>query len=60
MRLLECCGLRVKDVDWQRNQILVRQGKGDKDRVVMLPRALPARGRIATCRDRGRSANGIN
>ena len=42
MRLLECCGLRVKDVDWQRHQILVRQGKGDKDRVVMLPRALKA------------------
>ncbi len=40
MSLLECCGLRVKDVDWRRNQILVRQGKGDKDRVVMLPRAL--------------------
>jgi integron integrase len=40
MRLMECCRLRVKDVDWQRNQILVRQGKGDKDRVVMLPRAL--------------------
>lgn len=40
MRLLECCRLRVKDVDWQRNQIMVRQGKGDKDRVVMLPRAL--------------------
>jgi integron integrase len=40
MRLLECCRLRVKDVDWQRNQLMVRQGKGDKDRVVMLPRAL--------------------
>jgi integron integrase len=40
MRLFECCGLRVKDVDLNRKQILVRQGKGDKDRVVMLPRAL--------------------
>ncbi len=40
MRLLECCRLRVKDIDGQRNQILIRQGKGDKDRVVMLPRAL--------------------
>jgi integron integrase len=40
MRLLEACSLRVKDVDWDRNQIMVRQGKGDKDRVVMLPRAL--------------------
>jgi len=42
MRLLECCGLRVKDIDWHRNQIVVRQGKGDKDRVVMLPGALKA------------------
>jgi integron integrase len=40
LRLLECCRLRVKDVDWQRCQIIVRQGKGDKDRVVMLPRSL--------------------
>jgi integron integrase len=42
MRLMECCRLRVKDVDWQRSQIIVRQGKGDKDRVVMLPKALRA------------------
>jgi integron integrase len=42
MRLMECCRLRVKDVDWQRGQILIRQGKGDKDRVVMLPKALRA------------------
>jgi integron integrase len=40
LRLFECTGLRVKDVDLERHQILVRQGKGDKDRVVMLPRAL--------------------
>jgi integron integrase len=37
LRLLECCRLRVKDVDGQRHQLLVRGGKGDKDRVVMLP-----------------------
>jgi integron integrase len=42
LRLMECCRLRVKDVDWQRRQIIVRQGKGDKDRVVMLPRVLRA------------------
>jgi integrase len=41
LRLLECCRLRVKDIDLVRNQITVRQGKGDKDRVVMLPQ--PAR-----------------
>ncbi|MCA8956015.1 MAG: integron integrase, partial [Planctomycetes bacterium] len=37
LRLLECCRLRVKDVDFGRNQIAVRSGKGDKDRVTMLP-----------------------
>lgn len=39
MRLLECCHLRIKDVDFDRNQIAVRRGKGDKDRFTMLPRA---------------------
>jgi len=37
LRLLECCRLRVKDVDLDRNQIAVRRGKGDKDRATMLP-----------------------
>jgi integron integrase len=37
LRLLECCHLRVKDVDFGRHQITVRRGKGDKDRVTMLP-----------------------
>jgi len=37
LRLLECCRLRVKDVDFGRNQITVRRGKGDKDRATMLP-----------------------
>src|SRR5207244_13517962 len=37
MRLLECLRLRVKDVDFTRNQIEVRDGKGSKDRVTMLP-----------------------
>jgi integron integrase len=40
LRLMECCRLRVKDVDLVRLQITVREGKGDKDRVVMLPRSL--------------------
>ena len=39
LRVMECCRLRVKDVDLERNQLTVRQGKGDKDRVVMLPLA---------------------
>jgi integron integrase len=37
MRILEGLRLRVKDVDFARNQILVHSGKGDKDRVTMLP-----------------------
>jgi integron integrase len=37
LRLLECCRLRVQDVDFRSNQIVVRAGKGDKDRVTMLP-----------------------
>lgn len=40
MRLLEGLRLRVKDVDFDRNVIVVRQAKGNKDRVVMLPRSL--------------------
>ena len=37
LRLLECARLRVKDVDFACNQIIVRQGKGGKDRVTILP-----------------------
>jgi integron integrase len=40
MRLLECCQLRVKDVDFFQNQIVIRAGKGDKDRYTMLPDAV--------------------
>ncbi len=40
MRLLECCRLRVKDVDFERRHIVVRDGKGGKDRVTMLPDSL--------------------
>ena len=40
MRLMECLRLRVKDVDFGRREILVREGKGFKDRVTMLPAAL--------------------
>lgn len=37
LRLLECCRLRVKDVDFARKEITVRDGKGSKDRVTLLP-----------------------
>jgi integron integrase len=40
MRLMEVVRLRVKDVEFARREILVREGKGDKDRVTMLPEAV--------------------
>jgi integron integrase len=43
LRLLECLRLRVKDIEWDLGQILVREGKGDKDRRTMLPVAARAR-----------------
>jgi integron integrase len=42
MRLLEGLQLRVKDVDFERNEIIVREGKGGKDRHTMLPTSLRA------------------
>jgi integron integrase len=40
MRMMEAIRLRVKDVDFDRGQVIVREGKGSKDRVVMLPETL--------------------
>jgi integron integrase len=40
LRLMEALRLRVKDVEFSRDEVLVREGKGFKDRVTMLPRAL--------------------
>jgi len=40
LRLMECVRLRVQDVDFSRNEILVRDGKGAKDRITMLPESL--------------------
>lgn len=40
MRLLEGLRLRVKDIDLERREIVIREGKGDKDRVTMLPATL--------------------
>ena len=42
MRLMECVRLRVKDVDFSRAEIIVRDGKGAKDRVTMLPQRIAA------------------
>jgi integron integrase len=40
LRLLECLRLRVKDLEFEAGQIIVRDGKGQKDRVTMLPTRL--------------------
>jgi integron integrase len=40
LRLMECVRLRVKDVDFARLQLVVREGKGDKDRITVLPPSL--------------------
>jgi integron integrase len=40
MRLMECVRLRVKDVDFERLEIIIRDGKGAKDRVTMLPESI--------------------
>lgn len=52
MRLMEGMRLRVKDVEFERKEIVVRDGKGFKDRVTMLPLALvePLRSHLAEVR----------
>jgi len=40
MRLAECLGLRIQDVDFARSELMVRNGKGGKDRITMLPASL--------------------
>ena len=42
LRLMECLRLRVKDLDFEKHQIIVREGKGLKDRATMLPDSLIA------------------
>lgn len=52
MRMMECMTLRIKDVDFGRREIMIREGKGRKDRVTMLPLALvaPIKEQIARAR----------
>jgi len=40
LRLLECCRMRIKDVDFARGELVVHDGKGRKDRVTVLPARL--------------------
>ena len=58
LRLLEALRLRVKDIDFDYAQILVRDGKGQKDRATILPRATmhPLRLHLATIKDQHRRA----
>jgi integron integrase len=66
MRLTEGLKLRVKDIDFARRAIVVREGKGGKDRVVMLPAALVsalreqmARSRLRWAADRAAGRAGV-
>ena len=66
LRLLECCRLRIKDVDFAAHQITVRQGKADKDRRTMLPGFVvtPLREHLRAvqeqhCRDRATGAGWV-
>jgi len=43
LRLLECCRLRVQDVNFDRHEIVIRRGKGSRDRRTMLPAGIDAR-----------------
>jgi integron integrase len=67
MRIMEGLRLRVKDVDFEHRAIVVREGKGAKDRVVMLPAALVpklreqlGRGRMLWAGDREAGAAGVS
>lgn len=42
MRVSEAIGLRIQDIDFGQNEIIIKRGKGDKDRCTMLPCALKA------------------
>jgi len=66
LRLLECLRLRVQDLDLERKQIVVRSGKGDRDRATLLPatlmgliRAQLARARTCYERDRRDGCGGV-
>jgi integron integrase len=54
MRIMECLRLRVQDVDMKRKEILIRDGKGFKDRVTMLPVSLvrPLEAHLRNVRER--------
>lgn len=59
MRLLECLRLRMKDVEFTRREIVVREGKGNKDRVTMLPDSLADRLRAQMAFVKGQHAQDV-
>jgi integron integrase len=66
MRLTECLGLRVKDVELERCELVIRQGKGGKDRMTMFPKTLvePMKAHLLEVRrifdaDRARGVPGV-
>lgn len=66
MRITEALQLQVKDVDFGRNTIIVREGKGGKDRAVMLPKTLApglqeqlARARVLWSADQQEGRGGV-
>jgi len=66
LRLQECLGLRIKDIDLEQNLIMIRAGKGDKDRRTVLPEALKddlihhiAGVRTLYDQDRSKNLNGV-
>lgn len=59
MRLLECLRLRMKDVEFSRREIVVREGKGNKDRVTMLPDSLADRLRAQMAFVKGQHAQDL-
>jgi integron integrase len=67
MRLMECQRLRIKDIDLTRKEITIRDGKGGKDRVTMLPASLCGavtlqleRARVLFAHDRAHDAPGVH
>ena len=62
MRLMECLQLRVKDIELERREVVIRQGKGGKDRITMFPATLVADmarhlDRVRAIYERDRAAN---
>ncbi|OGW65247.1 MAG: integrase [Nitrospirae bacterium RIFOXYA2_FULL_44_9] len=66
LRLQECLQLRIKDVDFEQSLVIIRSGKGDKDRPTMLPEAVKeelvkhiTETRVIYEKDRNAKLNGV-